>query len=267
MAYFIEASLLFLSLIAFGVKLITDYVYKKPDKKKPRILAQHDAATIAGAGVFLDNAVYFSFAINFASIIFNYHGKPLLYEDKLGQTSSLLGIDGPVAIALMSYHVVDRKFLRSTLVLAVALMTLIIQFLFRRSKSFAPNTSLCFAWDDGFQQSFIQRFIAKAVWAGLVVIFFATYFFKWGWLFAHSSRRHKSTLKNAWWQRKGNSYAGIKGDFCFPESMIRLEDFHSRVTLLTILSIWVLFKSARKDPMASPHCLYSGHLRSLRDRN
>ena len=176
----------------------------------PRILAQHDAATIAGAGVFLDNAVYFSFSINFASILFNYHAKPLLYEDKLGQTSSLLGIDAPVAIALMSYHVIDRKVLRSTLVLAVALMTFIIQFMFRKSKSFDPGTSLCLAWDDGIQQSFIAHFIAKAVWAGLVVMFFATYLIKWGWLFAHFGKSENSTLRNAWGQRMSNSSTHIK---------------------------------------------------------
>ena len=212
-AYFIEASLLFLSLIAFGVKLITDHFYDKPGKTVPHILAQHNAATVAGAGVFLDNAAYFSFAINFASILFNYHAKPLLYEDKLGQTSSLLGIDAPVAIALVSYHVIDRKVLRSMLVLAVALMTFIIQFLFRRSRSFAPSTSLCLAWDDGIQQSFIKRFIAKAVWTGLVVLFFTTYFIKWGWLFARSGRVKNSILKNAWWQRMRNSSLGVKGKY------------------------------------------------------
>ena len=212
MAYFIEASLLCLSLIAFGIKLITDYLFNKPDKAKPRVLAQHDAATIAGAGVFLDNAVYFSFAINFASILFNYHAKALLYEDKLGQTSSLLGIDAPVAIALMSYHVIDRKVLRSILVLAVALMTFVIQFLFRKSRSFAPSTSLCLAWDDGIQQIFIQRFIAKAVWAGMVVIFFATYFIKARWLFSRSEQPEYSTGKKAWWQESPDPPACVKGE-------------------------------------------------------
>lgn len=215
-AYFIQASLLLLSLIAFGIKLVTDYFFDKPDKRKPRILAQHDAATVAGAGVFLDNAVYFSFAINFASILFNYHAKPLLYEDKLGQTSSLLAIDAPVAIALMSYHVIDRKILRSILVLAMALMTFIVQFLFRRSQSFAPSTSLCLAWDDGLQQLFVQRFIAKAVWAGVVVLFFATYFIQWGWLFSHSIHPQKFTFKRTWWQRSKNSPAGFKGTFSLP---------------------------------------------------
>lgn len=211
-AYFIEASLLCLSLIAFGIKLITDYFFNKPDKAKPRVLAQHDAATIAGAGVFLDNAVYFSFAINFASILFKYHAKPLLYEDKLGQTSSLLGIDAPVAIALMSYHVIDRKVLRSILVLAVVLMTFILQFLFRKSWNFAPSTSLCLAWDDGIQQKFIQRFIAKAVWAGMVVIFFATYFIKAGWLFSRSKQPEYSTGQKAWWQGSPDLPACVKGE-------------------------------------------------------
>ena len=176
----------------------------------PRILAQHDAATVAGAGVFLDNAVFFSFSINFASILFNYHAKPLLYEDKLGQTSSLLGIDAPVAIALMSYHVIDRKLLRSILVLTVALMTFVIQFMFRKSSSFDPSTSLCLDWKNEIQSSFVARFTAKAVWTGLVFTFFAATFFKWGWLSARHRTSKTPKRSKTWWQRTRNSVIGIK---------------------------------------------------------
>ena len=109
--------------------------------------------------------------MNFASIIFNYRDEPLLYDDKLGQTSSLLAIDAPITLLLMGYKVVDRKKLRITIVMLDALMTFIIQFLFRRAQSFSPGTSLCFAWDDYVQGIFLQRFEAKAVWAVLVLLF------------------------------------------------------------------------------------------------
>lgn len=193
--------------------MVTDWIYDKPGKRMPRILAQHDAATVAGAGVFLDNSVFFSFSINFASILFNYHGKPLLYEDKLGQTSSLLGIDAPVAMALLSYHVIDRRILRSILVLAVALMTFIIQFMFRKSGSFDPSTSLCLNWKEDIEESFVARFIAKAVWAGLVFIFFITTFFQWGWLSAYGRKRKTARLRNTWWQRTRKSTVTLKGMF------------------------------------------------------
>ena len=142
-------------------------------KQKVEFVGQHERAVKAAAGSFVDNAVFFSFAVNFASIIFNYKDEPLLYEDKLGQTSSLLAIDAPVAVLLLCYKVIDRRGLRIFMVFLAALMTFIIQFMFRRAKSFNPGTSLCFAWDDYVQSLFVQRFIAKAVWCGLLVVYIA----------------------------------------------------------------------------------------------
>lgn len=224
----------------------------------PRVLAQHDAATIAGAGVFLDNAVYFSFSINFASILFNYHAKPLLYEDKLGQISSLLGIDAPVAIALMSYHVIDRRVLRSFLVLAVALMTFVIQCMFRKSRSFDPSTSLCLDWKGEIQQSFVARFIAKAVWAGLVVTFFASTFFEWGLLSVHPQKTKTSKSRNAWWQRTRRSVPGMKGK----PLPLKLVCDH-RQSSLTTVSVPIHCEHAPEASLAPPHRLHVGAIRPL----
>lgn len=80
-AYFIEASLLALSLVMFGIKFITDYGTRRRSRAKQDILVAHETAVLASTGVFLDTAVYFALSICFAAIIFNYRDKPLLYED------------------------------------------------------------------------------------------------------------------------------------------------------------------------------------------
>lgn len=82
-AYFIEASLLALSLIMFGIKFITDYVKNRRNKTHREMLDAHEAAVLASTGVFLDTSVYFALSICFAAIIFNYRDKPLLYEDSM----------------------------------------------------------------------------------------------------------------------------------------------------------------------------------------
>lgn len=188
-----------LSVVTFGVGLVTDIIYK--GRPKPKWLSQHDSAALASAGVFLDNAVFFSFAVSFAGIIFNYRSAHLLYEDKLGQTATLLAIDAPVAILLMTYPHLDRGGLRSFLVFLAVLLVFIIQFFFRKARSFNPGTSLCLDWDGFVQNIFRQRFIAKAVWACLVLGFFLSYLVPWRVFRKAPEDTRKTWIKIAWWQR------------------------------------------------------------------
>ena len=170
----------------YGVKLFTDHFVRKPSKKRT-FLDKHEEAVIASTGIFLDAAVYFSLSISFAAVIFNYKNTPLLYEDKLGQTSTLLAVDAPIGITLLSYPWLDRRDLRVFLAAAAALMTFIIQFMFRKAKSFNPETNLCLNWDSTVEGFFSDRFIVKAVWVCLVFPFFV-----WKvvpWQFLHNSRR------------------------------------------------------------------------------
>ena len=208
-AYFIEASLMALSVTSFGIEMVTNSIYKGRDK--PKWLAQHDTAALASAAVFLDNAVYFSFAVSFAGIVFNYRSAPLLYEDKLGQTATLLAIDTPVAILLLTYARLDRGRLRSILVILAVLMVFIIQFLFRRAQSFNPGTSLCLDWDDFVQNIFRQRFIAKAVWACLVLAFFGSYLIPWRIFRRAPEGSSKKRVNPVWWQQAKRSVVYKKG--------------------------------------------------------
>ena len=209
----IEASLLALSLFMYGVKLLTDHFVRKPSKTRT-FLAKHEEAVIASSGVFLDAAVYFSLSISFAAVIFNYKNQPLLYEDKLGQTSTLLAIDAPIGILLLSYPWLDRRDLRTFLVAAAALMTFIIQFMFRKAKSFNPETNLCLNWDATVEGFFTDRFIVKAVWVCLVFPFFVWKVVPWR-LFRKSHLDHGVKLRKEfhipqrlriwqklpWWER------------------------------------------------------------------
>ena len=203
-----------LSVACFGMELVTDSIYRGRDK--PKWLEQHDAAALASAGVFLDNAVYFSFAVSFAGIIFNYRSAPLLYEDKLGQTATLLAVDAPVAILLLTYPRLDRGKLRSVLVFLAVLMVFIIQFLFRKAKSFNPGTSLCFDWDEFVQNVFRQRFIAKTVWFCLVLFFCIFLACPWG-IFRRAPEDTRTPWVNpAWWQRTKSSVVYSKGRLFAP---------------------------------------------------
>ena len=206
-AYFIEASLMALSVLNFGIVLVTDFFYKQ--RPKPKWFSQHESAALASAGVFLDNAVFFSFAVSFAGIIFNYRDAHLLYEDKLGQTATLLAIDAPVAILLLTYADLDRGAMRGFLVTFAVLLVFIIQFLFRKAKSFNPGTSLCLDWNDFVQKVFLQRFIAKAVWACLVLAFFVSYLVPWRPSRKAPGDKRKTRLNIAWWQR-AKSFAAYK---------------------------------------------------------
>ena len=194
-----------LSVVTFGIHLVTDFIYKS--RPKPKWLTQHDLAALASAGVFLDNAVFFSFAVSFAGIIFNSGADNLLYEDKLGQTATLLAIDAPVAILLLTYARLDRGGLRGFLVALAVLLVFIIQFLFRRASTFNPGTSLCLDWDDFVQNVFRQRFIAKSVWACLVLAFFLSYLIPWAVFRKAPEDTRKKKVNIAWWQRAKSSIA------------------------------------------------------------
>ena len=198
-----------LSVITFGLGLVTDFIYKA--RPKPKWLSQHDTAALASAGVFLDNAVFFSFAVSFAGIIFNSRSAHLLYEDKLGQTATLLAIDAPVAILLLTYKKLDRGGLRSFLVVLAVLLVFVIQFFFKRANSFNPGTSLCLDWDDFVQNVFRQRFISKAVWAILVLAFFVSYLIPWRIFWRAPEGTHNDRVNIAWWQRAKKSVAYKRG--------------------------------------------------------
>ena len=198
-----------LSVLTFGVGIVTDYVYKT--RPKPKWLSQHDSAALASAGVFLDNAVFFSFAVSFAGIIFNSRSAHLLYEDKLGQTATLLAIDAPVAILLLTYEHLDRGALRSFLVVLAVLLVFVIQFFFKRANSFNPGTSLCLDWDDFVQNVFRQRFIVKAVWAILVLAFFVSYLIPWRIFQKVPQDTRNDQTKLAWWQRAKKSVVYKRG--------------------------------------------------------
>ena len=194
-----------LSVVTFGLGLVTDFVYKA--RPKPKWLGQHESAALASAGVFLDNSVFFSFAVSFAGIIFNSRSAHLLYEDKLGQTATLLAIDAPVAILLLTYKHLDRGGLRSFLVVLAVLLVFVIQFLFKRANSFNPGTSLCLDWDSFVQNAFRQRFIAKAVWAFLVLAFFLSYLIPRRFFRKAPEEPHNDQIHLIRWQRAKNSVA------------------------------------------------------------
>jgi hypothetical protein len=132
---------------------------------------------LCASTVFLDTAVFFSLSVSFAGIWYNYRGKPLLYEDKLGQTSTLLAVNAPVVILMLIYLQPDfeRPLLRCVLVAAACLMALIIQFLFRRTGSLDPKAPVCLVWSQDLKRPFDNRFVLKAVWAGLVLLFFGSH--------------------------------------------------------------------------------------------
>lgn len=157
-AYIIEGSILALSIIVFTFKMFTDLLkHKRPDKRG-KLLDSHDYAVLESSGVFLDTSVFFALSICFAAIIFNYRGEILLYETKLAQVSTLLTIDAPVATLLLSYRWLERLTLRTFVVVLTALMTFIIQFLFRRAHSFNPASNLCLNWDAFVKRVFRARF-------------------------------------------------------------------------------------------------------------
>lgn len=172
---------------------------------------RHKAAFLCSATVFLDAAIYFSISVSFAGIWFNYRDTPLLYEDKLGQISSLLAINTPVAVFLLIHGQCERPQLRGALVAAASLMTLIIQFLFRRAGDINNISSLCIVWNASLNQPFDNRFIIKAVWAGLIVIFFSTLllprFFK-DW-----DKKRKEAIKRYGYQGRRAS-SRIIGNLC-----------------------------------------------------
>ncbi len=161
---------------------------------------RHKAAFLCSATVFLDAAIYFSISVSFAGIWFNYRDTPLLYEDKLGQISSLLAINTPVAVFLLIHGQCERPQLRGALVAAASLMTLIIQFLFRRAGNINDISSFCVVWNASLNQPFDNRFIIKAVWAGLVVIFFTTLLLPK--LFKNWEKRRKEAIKRYGYQGK-----------------------------------------------------------------
>jgi hypothetical protein len=142
-----------------------------------RFWERHSAAYRCASTVFLDAAVYFSLSVSFAGIWYNYRAKPLLYEDKLGQTSTLLAVNAPVVILMLIYtqSTFERPELRYVLVAAAALMALIIQFMFRRTGSLDPKAPLCLVWTEDLNRPFDNRFILKAVWSGLVILFFGSH--------------------------------------------------------------------------------------------
>lgn len=148
---------------------------------KSRFWDRHSAAYLCASTVFLDAAVYFSLSVSFAGIWYNYRAKPLLYEDKLGQTSTLLAVNAPVVILMLIYVQpnFERPLQRYLLVAAAALMTLIIQFLFRHSGSLDPKAPACLVWSQDLNMPFDNRFILKAVWSGLVILFFGTHLLPW----------------------------------------------------------------------------------------
>ena len=173
-----------------------------------RFWKQHEAAYLCASTVFLDAAVYFSLSVSFAGVWFNYRDKPLLYEDKLSQTSTLLAVNAPVVILMLIYTrpSFERPQLRYALVGAAALMALIIQFMFRRTGSIDSNSPLCLVWTEDLNAPFDNRFIIKAVWSGLVVLFFGSHLLPWllpSWAnkidealkrFGHQGRRSSSKL-------------------------------------------------------------------------
>ncbi|KAK4695258.1 hypothetical protein P7C71_g2468, partial [Lecanoromycetidae sp. Uapishka_2] len=203
-AYLIEGSLLAFNLIMYGIKLFTDYFAGSRPKKDRKLHNPYDKALLASSGVFLDTSAYFALSVCFAAVIFNYKDNPLLYEDKLGQASTLLTIDAPVATALLSYQWLDRRDLRIFLAIITALMTFIIQFMFRRAKSFNPGSNLCLDWDSYVEDVFQDRFIVKAIWACLVLSFFVYKVIPWHYFQrAHPEQRPRRKFPQ-WlriWQR------------------------------------------------------------------
>lgn len=163
------------------------------------------------SAVFLDSACYFALSVCFAGIIFNAKA-PLLYEDKLGQASTLLAINPPVSILLMTYTKLDRKNFRATLVLIAAVMTFIIQFLFRKSHSFAPSSSVCLNWKDNLETNFRNLFIVKAAWTGVVVLFVMSHFIQWTSL--ARNRQNMMPYRAGRFERLKTSRIGAKGKLC-----------------------------------------------------
>lgn len=216
-AYLIQGGLLALSVIMFGVKMITDSWRSRPDVER-KFLDAHDAAVSCSSGVLIDTSVFFSLSVCFAAIIFNFYGSQLLYEVKLGQVSTLMIIDTPIAILLLSYpHQLERKNLRIFIVLLAALMTFIIQFLFKRANRFDPSDNLCLEWNSTVEGFFRARFTVKAVWGSLLLVFIMCKIFPWH-IARTSTRRSlddnpriQARTRSRFWKRVTNSSVLLQG--------------------------------------------------------
>ena len=179
-----------------------------PSSKWIKYCDRHSKAILEASTVFLDTAVYFSLSISFASILFNYRNTPILYEDKLGQTSSLLAVNTPLTLLLLTYNRLDKRMLRYVLAGAAALLTFIIQFMFRRARSFPARSNVCFNWQEDMEASFDELFIFKAIWGLLVLFFFASHLITWGLPRFFSGKRCSPLSKLRGWFTADSSNKG-----------------------------------------------------------
>lgn len=150
---------------------------------------RHPQAVLNSAAAFLDSAAYLSISVSIAGIVFDKKSNPLLYDDKLGQASTLLAINAPVAILLLTFKALERRKTRYLLVLVDVLLTLAIQFPFKKAKSFDPSLSACLGWkENDLRDKFQHLYIVIGVWGIFVALFFIYQSVAW---LAH--RFYKST--------------------------------------------------------------------------
>lgn len=187
---------------------------------------------------------------------------------ELGQASTLLTINTPVAIMLLSYTCVDKKKFRIFLVAVAALMTFIIQFLFRKAQSFnvgaGVGSNLCLNWDSFVQRVFEDRFIVKALWAGLVFLFFVGHWIPWQFLFGRSlpHSRYRMPIKvQRIWERIMTSRPISKG------RLLRLptvdNDFRQWLMFLSLTSLWFPVQPEDEGPLGESCGLLARSLRPV----
>jgi hypothetical protein len=191
-SYYIESSILALTCAIFALRWLPGAIYgwlriAIPDALTKR---RHPQAVLNAAAAFLDSAAYLSISVSIAGIVFDKKSNLLLYDDKLGQASTLLAINAPVAILLLTFKPLERRKTRYLLVLVDVLLTLAIQFPFKKAKSFDPSLSVCLGWkENNLRDKFQHLYIVIGVWGILVALFFI--YQSVAWLSQH--RFYKST--------------------------------------------------------------------------
>jgi hypothetical protein len=173
-SYFIECALLGLTCILFALRWLPNKIYKGSRRPVSNAVKRHPGFLLKTAEAFLDNAAFISLSVSIAGIAYNSKKQePLIYEDKLAQASTLLAVNAPVAVLLLTYEGLGRWKFRYFLVGAAALLAFAIQFKFRKAKTFDQAGSICLDWADDDETRFTRLFISEAVWALLVVLFSA----------------------------------------------------------------------------------------------
>src|SRR5271154_484542 len=121
-SYAVESSLLTVACLVFTLHWLINVMYTRLRRPLPRFILRQSQAFHETSEVLLDSATYLAISVSVAGFVFN-EGKPNLYEDKLSQISSILAVNAPVSILILTNNNLKRKKQRRLLVGVLALLT------------------------------------------------------------------------------------------------------------------------------------------------